>query len=88
MKNEETQPGFSNREFIRMIRSALDETGHADIKISRQWIVEDQCGFAIHVPVGTSLSVKLTPRSSFYHTKTERKIANTGRIWPDERLAA
>ncbi|MDE1918565.1 MAG: hypothetical protein KGJ57_21195 [Sphingomonadales bacterium] len=66
MKNDKAQPRVSNREFITMIRSALDEAGHPDIMIARQWIVEDETGYSIHVPVGAALSVPLRPRSDFH----------------------
>jgi hypothetical protein len=77
MNTDKTNTWFTNRQFVAMIRTALDAAGHADVAVSRQWIDEDTPGypFLMHVPVGTALTVPLRAMDSFSDAKNVDDLA-------------
>ena len=77
MNTEKTNTWFTYRQFVAMIRNALDEAGHAEIPVSRQWIDEDTPGYPclIHVPVGAALTVPLKPLDYFFDAKDNEELA-------------
>lgn len=81
MNTEQTRTWFSNRQFIAMIRSALDEAGHGGIGISRQWIDEEsqEHPYQLHVPVGSALSLALLPLDDFLDVKNSDDLMQHAR---------
>ena len=63
---------FPNRDFVAMVRAELAAAGRPDIMIERNWIDENQPGYAflLHVPVGTELTVPLMAMDGFFDTRT------------------
>jgi hypothetical protein len=71
MDEKKTRTWFTNRQFVAAIRAELDEAGHHDIAISRQWIEEEVPGYGylVHVPVGSALTAPLKVMNSFFDAK-------------------
>jgi hypothetical protein len=71
VKTETPRAPFTNREFVAAIRAELDDAGHQDIPISRQWFEEraDGVGICVNAPVGAALTVPLKVMDSFQNAK-------------------
>jgi hypothetical protein len=76
MNTEKTRTWFSNRQFIAMVQSALDDAGQTETAINRQWLDEDTEGYPliVHVPVGPALAIPLLPLSSFFTVKSVEEL--------------
>jgi hypothetical protein len=76
MNTEKTRTWFSNRQFIAMVRSALDEAGQTDIGIDRQWIDKDAQGhpLIVNVPVGPAITLQLLPLNSLFDIKSVEEL--------------
>lgn len=77
----ETKTWFTNRQFVAAIRAELDEAGHSDIAISRQWIEEGAPGYSylVHAPVGAALTVPLKVMESFFEVTDMNELRRHAR---------
>lgn len=82
--NGEILNGFTNRQFVALVREELAAIGRPDIAIERSWIDEDTegCPFLLRVPVGTELNLPLKPMEGFFHTRTAED-----RVWHAREFA-
>ena len=71
MTDLQTKTWFTNRQFVEAIRAELDDAGHQDIPISRQWIEEGVPGYGylVHVPVSPELTIPLKVMQGFFDAK-------------------
>lgn len=68
MNKSEKRTSFSLRQFVAMVRSALDAADHPEIAFRRQWIDDapQKYPFLVHVPVGPTLSIPLRPLDNIF----------------------
>lgn len=69
---------MSNRRIIELVRASLDQMGHQDIAVDRQWIDEDTPGepFLLNVPVGADLIVPLRALSGFLEVGANERMSD------------
>lgn len=76
MEYDSTRTRASYRQFVALVRSALDAAGRADVVLDRQWFDEDtpEHQLLVHVPVGPALTVPLALLDSFFLVTSDEDL--------------